>query len=154
VLDVASAFQAVLDAPRELVHDQALNIGADELNYQIRELGEIAAGAVPGCELAFVADPGADHRTYKADFSKFRKFFPSFRFRWTAREGAQELYATFERIGLKNADYVDKRFTRLRWLRHQLDSGALDATLRHTDRPARTHQSEFDFVGQDCREGA
>ena len=52
VQDVARAFQAVLEAPRELVHDQAFNTGADDLNHQIRDLAEFVVKTVPGCDLS------------------------------------------------------------------------------------------------------
>jgi nucleoside-diphosphate-sugar epimerase len=132
VNDVARAFQAVLEAPLEIIHNQAFNIGADELNHQISELGQIVAETVPGCELKFVPEPGADQRTYKANFAKFKRTFPAFRFQWTARKGAEELYTAFERIGLTTAQFTDKRFTRLSWLRHLLEHGFLDDSLRWT----------------------
>jgi len=133
VQDVARAFQAVVEAPLETVHNEAFNIGADQLNHQIRDLGQIAAAAVPGCELASVPHPGADQRTYKADFAKFKRTFPAFSFRWTATDGAKELYAAFRKIGLTHGMFTDKRFTRLSWLRHLLDSGSIDETLKWTD---------------------
>ncbi|HEV7441244.1 MAG TPA: hypothetical protein VGO18_01530, partial [Steroidobacteraceae bacterium] len=86
-----------------------------------------------GCELASVPQPGADQRTYKADFAKFKRTFPGFSFRWTARDGAKELYTAFQRIGLKHGVFTDKRFTRLSWLRHLLDSGSIDESLRWTE---------------------
>ena len=126
VHDVARAFQAVLEAPRELVHNQAFNTGSDEINYQIHELGQIASETVPGCTLQIIPQPGADQRTYKANFAKFKRTFPEFDFRWTARKGAEELLTAFRRIGLTLGDFNDERFTRLNWLRHLLDSRFLD----------------------------
>ena len=137
VQDVARAFQAVLEAPRELVHNEAFNTGADALNHQIRDLGQIVCETVAGCELQMVPQPGADQRTYKADFAKFKRTFPDFDFRWTARKGAEELYTSFKRIGLTPGEFTDKRFTRLSWLRHLLDSGALDDSLRWTQLTAQ-----------------
>jgi len=133
VQDVARAFQAVLEAPRELVHNEPFNVGADELNHQISELGYIVKDTVPGCELAIVRQPGQDQRTYKADFSKFKKTFPAFRFRWTARKGASQLYDAFNEIGLTHSQFSDKRFTRLSWLRHLIESRAVDESLRWTE---------------------
>ncbi|KWV47680.1 NAD-dependent dehydratase [Bradyrhizobium macuxiense] len=133
VQDVARAFQAVLEAPLETIHNEAFNIGAEEINYQIRDLGRIAAESVPGCELASVPQPGADQRTYKADFAKFKRTFPGFSFRWTAKDGAKELYAAFQEIGLKHSLFTDKRFTRLSWLRHLIDSKSIDESLRWTE---------------------
>ena len=138
VQDVARAFQAVLEAPRELVHNQAFNTGADELNHQIHDLGRIVVETVPGCDLSFVAQPGADQRTYKADFAKFKSAFPTFEFQWTARRGADELYAAFRRIGLTHGEFTDRRFTRLRWLQYLLESGSVDEQLRWTEVATQT----------------
>ena len=137
VQDVARAFKAVLEAPRELVHNQAFNTGADQLNHQIRELGQIVADTVPGCKVEMIPKPGADQRTYKADFGKFQRTFPSFKFHWTAKRGAEELYASFRSAGLTYDDFTDKRFTRLDWLRHLLDSGMVDDSLRWAKPRAR-----------------
>jgi hypothetical protein len=85
---------------------------------------------VPGCELEVRAQPGADQRTYKTDFGKFARAFPDFSFDWTPDRGAEELRDAFERVGLDHASFTDRRFTRLRWLEHMLDTGALDDSLR------------------------
>jgi nucleoside-diphosphate-sugar epimerase len=130
VEDVARAFLAALQAPIAAVWNQAFNTGANHLNRQIIELAEVVSATVPGCKLEILAQPGADQRTYKADFGKFARTFPHFSFRWTAKEGARELYQTFREIGLTYDDFVDKRFTRLKWLRHLLDNGQLDSSLR------------------------
>jgi nucleoside-diphosphate-sugar epimerase len=130
VQDVARAFLAVLEAPIGDVLNQAFNTGANHLNHQIMELAEIVVDTVPGSRLEVVAQPGADQRTYKADFGKFARTFPDFRFNWTAKDGARDLYETFKAIGLTHDNFVDKRFTRLKWLRHLLDTGRLDSSLR------------------------
>ncbi len=130
VEDVARAFLAVLEAPIDTVHNQAFNVGANHLNHQIIELAEIVAKTIPECELEVVAQPSADQRTYKADFGKFARVFPEFEFKRTAQEGARELYEALTALGLTYDDYVDKRFTRLKWLRHLLNECQLDDALR------------------------
>jgi nucleoside-diphosphate-sugar epimerase len=130
VQDVARAFLTVLEAPIIDVHNQAFNTGANHLNHQIIELAEIVVKTVPGCELSVLAQSGADQRTYKSDFGKFARVFPTFAFKWTAKEGAEELYEAFQRVGLTYSLFTDKRFTRLKWLRYLLDSGKLDHSLR------------------------
>ena len=47
-MDISAAFLAVLEAPRELVHDEAFNVGASSENYRIRDLAEIVEEIVPG----------------------------------------------------------------------------------------------------------
>jgi nucleoside-diphosphate-sugar epimerase len=132
VQDVARYFQAFLEAPVEKIHNQAFNAGANKLNHQIIELAQIAVQTVPGGKLEMVPRPGADQRTYKADFSKFARTFPDFQFKWNAKTGALELYDAYKRVGLTYADYTDKKFTRLKWLSHLLASGKLDQSLRWT----------------------
>lgn len=130
VQDVSRAFLAVLEAPLADVWNQAFNNGANHLNHQIFELAEIVAETVPGCKLEVLAQPGADQRTYKAEFGKFARVFPNFSFKWTAQEGAKDLYQTFKNIDLTYDQFLDKRFIRLRWLQHLLDAGELDQSLR------------------------
>ena len=119
-----------MEAPREDVHNQAFNVGADDLNHQIRDLAEIAAKTVPGCEVRILAQAGADQRTYKTSFAKFAGVFPAFKFEWNAERGARDLHDAFASIGLTRDDYEDRRFTRLKWIRHLLETRALDESLR------------------------
>jgi nucleoside-diphosphate-sugar epimerase len=130
VQDVARYFQAILEAPVEKIHNQAFNAGANELNHQIIELAQISVATVPNAKLEMVPKASADQRTYKADFGKFARTFPDFKFKWNAKSGAVELYDAFKRVGLTNEDYKDKKFTRLKWLHYLLDSGKLDGNLR------------------------
>jgi len=130
VEDVARAFMTILEAPVETVHNQAFNIGANQLNHQIHDLAEIVVRNVPDCLLEMRAQSGADQRTYKADFSKFSRTFPEFEFQWSAEKGARQLVQQFRAIRLSSDVLSDKRFTRLKWLRYLLDSRRLDGELR------------------------
>ncbi|HWO42618.1 MAG TPA: SDR family oxidoreductase [Candidatus Eisenbacteria bacterium] len=137
VEDAARAFMTILRAPEADVHNQAFNVGANHLNHQVIELAEIAARHIPGCTVEIRAQPGADQRTYKADFSKFERTFPAFEFRWSADTGARELARSLRSIGFDEGHYADRRFIRLRWLRHLLESGQLDRRLRWSERACR-----------------
>jgi len=138
VEDVSRAFKTILEAPSETVHNQAFNIGANYLNHQIRDLAEIVTRTVPDCALEMRPQAGADQRTYKADFSKFARTFPQFEFHWTAEKGAGELARQFHAMGLSSDDLADKRYTRLKWLRHLLDGEKLDGALRWREPAAGT----------------
>jgi nucleoside-diphosphate-sugar epimerase len=130
--DLVRAFIAALKAPREAVHNQAFNTGAEELNHQVGELARIAVAAVPGSELEMLGRASADSRTYKADFGKFARTFPDFSFEWTPERGASELREAFTELGLTQDTYGDRRFVRLKWLTHLLETGQLDESLRWT----------------------
>ena len=56
VEDICRAYIAALHAPRELVHDQAFNVGTTAENYQIRELADIVHDVVPGCRVDYAPD--------------------------------------------------------------------------------------------------
>ena len=132
VEDVARAFAAVLAAPRDAVHNQAFNTGADALNIQVGELARIVAEVVPGCRLETIGSPSADRRSYRASFAKFAQAFPTVRFR-TPAQGALDLYGALQAIPLTEALYRNPRFIRLQWLRKLLDHGELTSTsLRRT----------------------
>jgi nucleoside-diphosphate-sugar epimerase len=129
--DLGRAFARVLAAPEEDIHNEPFNVGADSLNHQVIELAEIVAHAVPGCEVSVLAQAGADQRTYRSDFGKFARAFPDFQWGSTI-EHARELQAAFSGLRLTSELLADKRFTRLKWLRHLLDTGRVDGSLRWT----------------------
>jgi nucleoside-diphosphate-sugar epimerase len=134
--DIGRACLAALEAPRETVHDEAFNIGTAEENYQVRELAEIVRETVSATEIEYAADAGPDPRSYRVDFTKFAQAFPECRLEWTARRGAAELQAAFERIGLTLELFEGHRYTRLRQLTRRLAEGSLDESLRPLDHTA------------------
>jgi nucleoside-diphosphate-sugar epimerase len=128
--DIARAFAAVLDAPREAIHNQAFNVGATEENYQVRDLGAIVAETVAGSTVTYSGKVSADPRNYRVNFSKIRQAMPHFRTLWTARRGAVELLDACRALHLKESDLQSREYIRLKQLRHLLDTGELDETLR------------------------
>jgi len=134
--DIARAFLAVLAAPREAVHAQALNVGRDDQNYRIREIAEIVKDTVPGCEIAFAEGAGPDKRNYRADFGKIARVLPGFRPEWDARRGAQQLYEAYQAIGLKVEDFEGARYRRIDQIQQLMASGQLGDDLRWKEQPA------------------
>jgi nucleoside-diphosphate-sugar epimerase len=128
VEDVSRAFIEVLEAPLASVRGEAFNVGADELNHQIRELAEVIARATD-CAVEYRAQPDADQRTYRTSFAKFRRTFPNFRFRWSIETAATAMRDSLKGIGLDLATFGDPRFTRVRWLQKLLGDRRLDDDL-------------------------
>src|SRR5208337_5606829 len=102
--DIIAAVVSVLDAPRELVHNQVFNVGRTDENYRISELAVIVAETVPGCEIEFAPGGGPDKRCYRVNCDKIRRVLPSFRPEWTARKGAKELYDAYRAVQLTFED--------------------------------------------------
>jgi nucleoside-diphosphate-sugar epimerase len=128
--DIARAFRVVLAAPREAVHNQALNVGQTEENYRIRELAEIVREVVPGSNIDYAVDGGPDPRCYRVDFGKIQRLLPDFKPRWNARRGAEELYEAYRRAALVLEDCEGPRFKRIDHLKQLLATERVDSTLR------------------------
>ncbi len=132
--DISRAFLAMLEAPRELIHNEAFNVGRTEDNVQIREIAEMVRDAVPGSRVSFAEGAGPDIRNYRVDFAKLHTTFPDLKMRWTVRDGIDELAAAYARYGLTYEDFVSSRYVRLRRIRELLDAGLVDEMLhRQTD---------------------
>ena len=67
--DAASAFVRVLESPEEKVDRQIFNVGDNDLNYRIKEVGRIVEEHVPDAEVRFV-EHKEDERTYRVSFDK------------------------------------------------------------------------------------
>ena len=128
--DISRAFVAMLKAPRELIHNQAFNVGRNAENYRVRALAEIVRDTVPGCKIEYAKDGEPDKRTYRVDFSKLELALPDLQFQWDARRGARELLAAYTRVGLKLDEFEGPRYKRIDHIKKLLQEGRLDSGLR------------------------
>jgi nucleoside-diphosphate-sugar epimerase len=128
--DISRAFVAVLQAPREIVHDQAFNVGITGENYRISEVGTIVEEIVPGSRVQYAAGAGPDTRCYRVDCEKLPSLVPEFKPVWTVRRGAQELYERYTSASLTLDEFESSRFLRLAHVRQLQDDGLLDGNLR------------------------
>lgn len=125
VLDICRAIEACLKAPRDTIHGEIFNVGHDGDNYRIREIAEIVGHEFPGCSVHIGSSAG-DNRSYRVNFDKIAAQLPGFRCEWNAGRGARQLHELFERIDLDRAVFEGRRHTRLKTLRHLIDTGQLD----------------------------
>lgn len=128
--DISYAFLAMLEAPIELVHNQAFNIGSHTENYQVKDLAEIVRQVIPGCKVEYAGDHTPDPRSYRVDFNKFETSLPDFKFRWNAMTGAQYLYERIKEANLTLEQFQGRKYIRLKQIRHLLDTEKLDRDLR------------------------
>lgn len=138
IRDIVAAVVAALEAPREVVHNETLNVGRNDENYRVRELADIVAEIVPGCRVEYAPGGGPDLRCYRVSFDKIGRVLPAFRPAWTAREGAQELYDAYRTVGLTSEDLQRGRYVRISEIRRLQQGGQLDSTLRWKYRAAET----------------
>jgi nucleoside-diphosphate-sugar epimerase len=127
-LDIATAIECALAAPREAIHNETFNVGSNEQNYQVREIAETVGAVFPGCEVTF-GPAGGDNRSYKVNFDKISSRLPGFACAWNAARGARQLFEVFSHIQLDDETFTGRGHTRLKQLEHLIRTQQLDADL-------------------------
>jgi nucleoside-diphosphate-sugar epimerase len=127
IADISRAFLAVLEAPRDVIHNQAFNVGSSVENYQIRDVATIVQDVVKGCSVKYLEGGGPDPRCYRVSCDKLWSAIPGFKTEWTVRRGAQEMYDGFVANGLTAEQFLG--YTRLKKIQQLLADDRLDAGL-------------------------
>jgi nucleoside-diphosphate-sugar epimerase len=128
--DISRAYLAVLQAPRELVHNDYFNVGMTTENYQIRELADLVKDIVPNCHIEYAPDAAPDKRCYRVDCNKIATHLHGFKPQWTARRGVEELYETYKQVGLTLEEFEGEKYKRIAHIKKLVAEGQLDSSLR------------------------
>lgn len=122
--DAAEAILKCLEAPLYAVKGQIFNVGSDDQNYQIAQLGDIIKELIPDVEVIRQGED-VDKRNYRVSFAKIRRhlgFIP----RHTVVDGILEIKTAIEDGRIR--DYRDARYSNYKTV-----SEKSNATLiRHT----------------------
>jgi nucleoside-diphosphate-sugar epimerase len=135
--DISRAFIAALEAPEDMVFNEALNVGCTYHNYRMRDIAEIVADVVPDCRVEMASDAGPDKRSYRVSFEKISRILPAFKPQWDARLGAKQLYAAYRSAGLLLEEFEGPRYQRIAHIQRLIADGILGTDLRlfRTQRP-------------------
>ncbi|MEI9981079.1 MAG: SDR family oxidoreductase [Edaphobacter sp.] len=107
-----------------------VNTGSQSWNYQVRDLAQAVAAALPGTKISINENAAPDKRSYQVDFSLYKSLAPQHLPKQTLEISIAEL-----RDGLKAMNFGDENFRvsnymRLRVLESHLTSGRLTDELR------------------------
>jgi nucleoside-diphosphate-sugar epimerase len=130
VEDICSAYIAALHAPRELIHNEAFNVGTTTENYQMREIANMVQEIVPGCHIDYAPDAGPDKRCYRVDCNKIATVLHDFKPQWTVRRGIEQLYEAYKKEGLSLEEFEGPKYMRIAHVKHLISEGLLDTNLR------------------------
>jgi nucleoside-diphosphate-sugar epimerase len=130
--DISRAFTAVAEAKRELVHDQAFNVGQTKENYRVSEIAEIVAEVVPGCRIEYAPNAGPDPRCYRVNCDKLGRTIPAYQPQWSARAAVQQVYQAIKQHGLSLDDFEGPRFARLPHMKKLIADGIVDEQFNYT----------------------
>lgn len=133
--DIAAAFVAILQAPRELVHDEAFNVGRTEENYQIRDVARIVEEVVPSSRVTLADTAGPDIRNYRVSCDKLAVTLPEYQPTWTVRAGAEQVHEAYLQHGLTLEQFNGPDLMRIEHVKNLIGSGRLDDMLRWQTEP-------------------
>jgi nucleoside-diphosphate-sugar epimerase len=133
VADMARAIEWAIDRPagtggRYL----AINAGSDDRNYQVRDLANAVARAVPGTEVSINTSAPVDSRSYKVDFGLFRSLAPNHQPVVDLDQSIKNLIAGLKKMNFKDSEFRSSDLMRLKVLQGHIDSDRLDEGLRWT----------------------
>lgn len=110
----------------------AVNIGSDAWNYQVKDLAEAVARAIPGTEVSINKNAQPDKRSYKVDFGLFRTLAPEHQPRVTLAETIAELKSGLESLKFRDQEFRDSWYMRLKVLTELQAQGLLNERLQWT----------------------
>jgi nucleoside-diphosphate-sugar epimerase len=119
--DASLAVATALEAPLEVIGGQTFNVGADEGNYTLGQVGRLIQKFVPTAELIASGSDG-DRRNYRVDFSKIRNLI-GFKTQWTLEMGVKQVIEAFE--AGKVTDYNAPQYSNVKLLSEEASSKGL-----------------------------
>jgi nucleoside-diphosphate-sugar epimerase len=112
VKDVAEAIVLSLQAPFCNVRGQIFNVGCNQQNYQIADLGPIIKEMIPTARV--VNQPNEDNRNYRVRFDHICESL-DFKPRYTVRDGVREIIEAF--AAGRIVDYRDPHYSNFGFLK-------------------------------------
>lgn len=106
-----------------------VNVGSDDWNYQVKDLAAAVQRQIPGLEVSINKDAMPDKRSYRVDFSLFKKLAPQHQPVHDLAATVRELKEGLEAIGFADANFRESRLMRLKMLNNLKGSGYLGDDL-------------------------
>ena len=118
--DIARAFLAFATAPRDVIHNKAINVGANSENVQVRDVGNQVNRLMPSAKITYTGEVGADPRNYRVKFDLLYRLLPNFKLQYNLVSGMEELHRKMVEHGFSKKDFEGDQFVRLRSIKKTL----------------------------------
>ncbi len=119
--DIANAFLAFAEAPKEKIHNRAINIGGNSENYQVKDVADKVQKLLPNANIVFTGEVGADPRNYRVKFDLLNELLPDFKLEYDLDKGMEELYQKYKEHNFSIEDFDGEKFVRLRTLKTRIN---------------------------------
>ena len=110
--DAGRAVAMLADAPLELVGGEIFNVGSNDQNYTITQVGELVHEQVISAELEINTED-TDRRNYRVDFSKIRNQI-NFKPQWTVQQGIEQVLEAIANGEVD--DYQEAKYSNVKFL--------------------------------------
>jgi nucleoside-diphosphate-sugar epimerase len=135
VRDMALAIEWAVTRPAEQGgRFLALNVGSDSWNYQVKDLAQAVADAVPQTKVSINTAAPPDKRSYKVDFGLFLKLAPLRQPRQTLNSSIAALRDGLQAIAFADREFRQSQLIRLKVLERHIEQERLDPDLRWRSR--------------------
>jgi nucleoside-diphosphate-sugar epimerase len=109
-----------MNAPKENIFNKIVNIGGNEENYQVKDVGNLVQDLVPNATIVYTGEAGPDSRDYKVNFDLLNQILPDFKLEYTLKKGMKELFEKYKSHNFSVNDFESEQFVRLRTLKNRL----------------------------------
>jgi nucleoside-diphosphate-sugar epimerase len=118
--DIARAFVALARAPRPMVHNQVINVGANSENYQVRDVADAVQELLPRARITYTGEVGSDPRNYRVNFDRLYRLLPDFELEYDVPRGLEELHRSMVSNRFDKEMFESDRFIRIRTLQKRV----------------------------------
>ena len=127
--DIALGAVCALEADRDLVHNEAFNIGRNDANYKVLDIATAVAESLPDAKLDIVGEDTNDTRSYQVCFDKALNKLPGFEPQWDLNSGIEQLLSWFNNQDISESMMTSRNYIRLHQLQYMVDEGQLNDKL-------------------------
>lgn len=129
-----------------------VNTGSDQWNYQVRDLARSVAMVIPSTRVSINEAAPPDKRSYRVDFSLFKRLAPEYVPRLTLQQTIEDLHEGLNDMRFSDADFRHSPFMRLRVLADLQSRGLLTDALEWANRRGAARGGAAHRPALDARE--
>lgn len=123
VEDAATALILALESRPDVVRDPIFNVGSDEQNRTLGQIGELIKQMIPEADL-LISDSNSDRRNYRVSFQKIRSVL-GFEPAWELEDGIQQVMDAIYSGEVQS--YSDPKYSNVRYLAEEINPEVLKA---------------------------
>ena len=134
LIDVQDMVRAIAWAlqrdPQESSSFLAVNVGSDDWNYQVKDLAKAVSRKIPDTTVSINQNAQPDKRSYKVDFSLFKKLAPNFQPQVTLDSSIDQLISGLVSFNFSDVHFRSSPLMRLKALEEHLANKRISSELR------------------------